>query len=174
MSPFVLPFLQVLSGLIPSLSKLGFGSGSEVANRNIAAGGMVVDAVVQAVGAANEAEALQKIQSDPSALQAAKDAAEEVVWQVTEAGGGGLEGARKYSADPNALPFWRQPALYFFLAVLPLVYMLAASILFGVGGTEWGVEVKVMVATAFVGIIAMGGQYFLGSSYGSQKKDERK
>ena len=171
MSPFVLPFLQVLSGLIPSLSKLGFGSGSEVANRNVAAGGMVVDAVVQAVGAANEAEALKKIQSDPAALQAAKDAAEEVVWQVTEAGGGGLEGARKYSADLNALPFWKQPAFWFFLSILPLVYMLSVSILFGVGGVEWGVEVKVMVATAIVGIIAVGSQYFLGSSYGSQKKD---
>jgi muramidase (phage lysozyme) len=169
MAPILLPLLQAAATLIPQLGSLF--ADSDVAKRNVAAGQIMADTLVKATESVNLQDAVEKIQNDPRALSAAKQAVSDVLPTITEAGGGGLDGARKYSADANALPWWKQPAFIFFLSILPLVYMLASSVLFGLGGTDWATEVKVMVATAIVGIIAMGGQYFLGSSFSSAKKD---
>lgn len=166
--------------LIPILAELGktfipqlgalFGSGSEVSQRNIAAASLVADTIVKATGAINLQEAAERMQTDPEAVNAAKEAVAELLPSIMEAGGGGIDGARKANLEQ---PFWRQPAFVFLLLGLPLVYMLAISVLFGVGGVEWTVEVRVMVATGLIALLSAGSAYFWGSSLGSQKKDER-
>lgn len=170
MAPIVIPLLQAAASLIPALGAL-FGSGSEVANRNVAAGKVVADTLVQATQSINLQEALERMQNDPQALQRATHAVADVLPFIMEAGGGGIDGARKAAANADQPPFWRQPAFIFLLLALPLVYMLAISVLFGVGGVEWTVEVRVMVATGLIALLSGGTAFFWGSSLGSQKKD---
>lgn len=175
MGPFLIPFLEAAASLIPAIAKLGFGSGSEVAQRNVAAGAMVADAVVGAVKAGSHEEALTAIQNDSQALQAARDAASAVLVQLSEAGSGGIDGARKAAQLSDG--DWKKVAFSgpFVLAllVLPLIYavVLAALLKF-----EWLAEitseVRTGVITSVTGLILgslMG--YFYGTSATSAKKD---
>lgn len=165
--------LDGLSALLPALSKLGFGSGSEVATRNIAAGAMVAEKLVQVTNAVNIQEAAEKIQNDPQALQAAKDAVAEVIG-IVEAGGGGIKAAREQSAlsDGNWRKAFLNPAFVIGLLIVFLVAFVVVVIVLGLGSQTWSDEIKAMVVTAIVtgGLGSVLG-FFLGSSLGSQRKD---
>ena len=176
----VKPMPAILAALLPTIlqsipqliSVFGSGNDSEVAKRNQAAGVIVADTLVKATNAVNLEDAVTKIQSDPQALAAAHDAVNDLLPRLVEAGGGGIDGARKASADPSQLPFYKQPAFVFLVAATPLVYMLAVSVLFGVGGGTWSDDAKMMVATGILGVLTGGGAYFWGSSVGSSKKTD--
>lgn len=165
--------LEGLSALIPALGKLGFGSGSEVATRNIAAGAMVAEKLVQVTNAVNIQEAAEKIQNDPQALQAAKDAVAEVIG-IVEAGGGGIKAAREQStlSDGNWRKAFLNPAFVIGLLIVFLVAFVVVVIVLGLGSQTWSDEIKAMVVTAIVtgGLGSVLG-FFLGSSLGSQRKD---
>ncbi len=173
-APIVIPVLSALLPeivkLIPSLGSL-FGSGSEVSNRNLAAAQAIGETLVQVTNSPNIQAAVEAISSDPEALQAAKAAVYEILPTLTEAGGGGIKAAREANLAEQP-PFWKQPAFIFLIAVIPLVYMLAASVLFGLGKVEWTQDVRVMVATGFIGLLGAASAYFWGSSLGSAKKDQ--
>lgn len=162
----------ILQSLPQLISVFGSPNDSEVAKRNQAAGVIVADTLVKATNAVNLQDAVDKIQSDPNALDAAHRAVNDLIPSLVEAGSGGIGGARKASADPAQLPFWKQPAFAFLIASVPLVYMLAVSVLFGIGGVEWSDDAKMMVATGILAVIAGGSAYFWGSSFGSQKKTD--
>ena len=162
----------ILQSLPQLISVFGSPNDSEVAKRNQAAGVIVANTLVEATKSANIAEAVGRIQSSPEALEAAHDAVNGILPTLVEAGGGGIDGARKANVDPNQLPFYKQPSFYFLLMALPLVYMLAASVLFGVGGATWSDDAKMMVATGILAVLAGGSAYFWGSSSGSAKKTD--
>jgi muramidase (phage lysozyme) len=171
MAPIIPILLQALVPAIPALAKM-FGSGSEVANRNIAAGQIIADKLVEVTQAVNLQEAVARVQSDPQALQAAKEAVSALAYELSEVGGGGIAKARESAADPNSLPFWRNPAFVVSIAILPLVYMVAVAVLFGVGGQDWSDDIKTLFVTAVVtGVLGSVTGFFLGSSMGSQRKD---
>lgn len=171
MAPIVLPLLEMAASLIPQLGSL-FGSGSEVSNRNLQAGKVIADTLVKATESVNLQEAVERIQNDPASLQAAKAAVAQVWPEITESGGGGIKAAREAAFAPDQVPFWRNPAFVIALAILPLVYMVATSILFGVGQQTWSDDIKMMFVTAVVsGALGSITGFFLGSSLGSQKKD---
>jgi muramidase (phage lysozyme) len=168
MAPIVLPLLQLASGLIPQLAAL-FGSGSEVAQRNVAAGKIVADTLVKATEAVNLQEAVERIQTDPQALQAAKEAVAQVWPSITESGGGGIGEARKAAYSADQVPPWKNPAVWVTLVFVPLIYGAAYAVLFVPGFSD---EIKVVVITAiFAGLLGSITGFFLGSSLGSQKKD---
>jgi hypothetical protein len=82
---------------------------------------------------------------------------------VAEIGGGGIENARTMNAGDGTQPLIKQPAFLVALALIPLVYMTAAAVLFGAGFSE---EVKVIVVTAIVsGLTGSISGFFWGSSY---------
>jgi muramidase (phage lysozyme) len=168
MSPLVIPILQTLASSLPALAKM-FGSGSEVANRNIAAGQIIADKIVEVTQAVNLQEAAEKIQSNPEALQAAKQVVAETVMALSEAGGGGITEARKQAASPDQTPPWKNPAVWVTLLFVPLIYGAAWAVLFRDGISD---DLKTMVVTAiFAGLLGSITGFFLGSSLGSQKKD---
>jgi hypothetical protein len=170
MAPFVAAALPAIVQSIPQLAKL-FGSGSEVAQRNIAAAETVVGIVQQAVGASNAQEAAELVQSDPQARQKAAQAIEAQWYTLTEAGGGGLDGARKadtaFRASGDSV--WKSPSFVIACGLLPLVYMVLTSVLFGIG-PEWPSDVRAAIATAIVSLIVGG---LMGYYYGQTTSRNR-
>ncbi len=169
MAPLIIPILSAIAELIPSLGKLGFGSGSEVAQRNVAAGAMVAEKIVEATNAVNIQEAAEKIQSDPAALQAARDAVSEVV-QLIEAGGGGIDGARKQASSPDAPPILHQGAFWVSLLLIAMPFMLLVD-LFYVHPDAYDANLRTQIVTAVLLTIGMVGSFWLGTTFNSGKKD---
>ena len=169
MAPFIIPAVVELARLIPKLG--GMFGGSEVAQRNVAAAGVVVDAVVGAVGAANAQEAVEKIAADPVAREAANKAVESVWYQISEAGGGGIDGARKADAAQSGGKPWQSPVLWVTVMLVPLVYIALYAVLFRDGFSN---DIKAMVLGAIFGGLLTGGiqAYFYGTSASSQRKTD--
>lgn len=169
MAPFIIPAVIELAKLIPKLG--GMFGGSEVAQRNVAAAGVVVDAVVGAVGASNAQEAVEKIAADPAAREAANKAVEAVWYQISEAGGGGIDGARKADAAHSDGRPWMSPVLWVTVMLVPMVYIALYAVLFRDGFSN---DIKAMVLGAIFGGLLTGGiqAYFYGTSASSQRKTE--
>ena len=88
-------------------------------------------------------------------------------FQVSEAGGGGIEGARKADAERVAATerirdILKSPSLVIALALLPLLYLIVGSLVGLVGNAEWSDEVRSSIIGAVVGSIlgSVGGYYF--------------
>lgn len=172
--PFIIPAVMELAKLIPKLG--GMFGGSEVAQRNVAAAGVVVDAVTAAVGAANAQEAVEKIAADPAAREAANKAVEGVWYQITEAGGGGIDGARKAAheyAMPDGPRFWFNPAFWISAVLLTMPMMLLIDV-FYVHPDSYTGEIRTQIVTGVLMVISMVGAYWIGTSFSSAKKDERR
>lgn len=173
MAPLIIPILSMLAEAIPALGKM-FGSGSEVAQRNVAAGAMIAEKLVQVTQAVNLQEAAEKIQSDPQALAAAKEAVADVL-AIVESGGGGIKAAREQAALPDG--DWRKaflnPAFIIGLLFTLLAAFVVVVIVWGLGTQTWSDEIKAMVVTAVVsGALGSVSGFFLGSSLGSRNKDQ--
>lgn len=164
LAPIISAVLPTIVQQIPKLGKL-FGSGSQVAERNLQAAQVVVEAVTAATGAINAQEAAEKISSDPVARQAAQEAVNERWFEITEAGGGGIDGARKADAAARASgDILHSPSFWFTLAVVPLLYLIVGSVV-GLWGKEWPAEVRSAIATAVVSLIAGGAAgYYWGTA----------
>lgn len=163
--------LPSIISAIPDLIKIFGTKDQPVAERNVKAAERVIDVVTKATGAVNAQEAAERIASDPAARAAAQDAVrEQWFYVVGEAGGGGIEGARKANLAAAEMPLLRQPAFWISLSLLPLVYLLVGDMLWG---DDWTAEQRTQMATAVLGVVAMVGAFFLGSSWSSQKKDQR-
>lgn len=167
--PLIAAFGPELAKLIPALGSM-FGSGSEVATRNVAAATMVIDSVVKATDSPNLQTAIERMQEDPEVLRAAKEAASEVMYQLSEAGGGGIEGARKSSANPDQLPFWKQGAFWISVVLVLMPFMLLVDVFF-VHPNLYDGNLRTQIVTGIMGVIAIVGAFWLGSTFGSQRKD---
>ena len=166
--------LPTLIESIPLLGKL-FGSGSAVSERNVKATEIAFEVVTKAVGAVNLQDAAEKIKADPAMAKAAT-AAVEVAWlQLTEAGGGGIAGARVANAEyqqPGALGFWLNPAFWVSVLLIAMPFMLLVDV-FYVHPAAYSGELRTQIVTAVLLVIGMVGGYWIGSSMSSAKKDER-
>lgn len=159
--PIVTALLPSLIEAIPKLGRL-FSSGSKTAERNVAAAEVALEVVQQAVGARNAQEAIEIVQTDTSARALAEQAIDARWYELTEAGGGGIEGARKADAAARAAgDILHSPSFWVALLLIPLVYMVLVSVLFGVG-PEWPADVRAAIATAIVSMVvgAVSGYYF--------------
>lgn len=168
MAPFVAAALPAIVSAIPQLAKL-FGSGSAVSERNAQAAEAVVSIVQQAVGASNAQDAAERVQSDPVARQQAAEAVQAKWFDLVEAGGGGIAGARKFNTDVAASAAWRMPAVWISAALLALVFMVVGTVLWAPG---WSNDIRLQVVTAVLTVIGMVGSFWLGTSAGSQRKTD--
>ncbi len=177
--PMALP--AVIAALLPSIieaiPKLGkvFGSGSAVAERNIKAAELVVDAVTKATGAVNAQEAVERLASDPAAVQAAAKAIDGIWYEISEAGGGGIDGARKAAheyAMPDGPRFWLNPAFWVSMILLAMPMMLLVDV-FYVHPESYTGEIRTQIVTGVLMVISMVGAYWIGTSFSSAKKDDR-
>jgi muramidase (phage lysozyme) len=168
-----MPIPAIIGALLPSIiemiPKLGklFGSGSEVAERNVKAAELAVSIVQEATGARNAQEAAEMIKSDPAMAQAAAQAVETRWFELAEAGGGGIDGARKADAarisDAGQVrDVFKSHSFLIASMVLPLVYLVVLSIIGLVGKIEWSMDVRAAIAGTLVGTIIGGlmGYYF--------------
>lgn len=172
MAPILAAVLPSIVQAIPTLAKL-FGSGSEVAERNIKAAETVIGIVQQATGAVNAQAAAEAVASDPDLRVKAQQAVADQWWTITEAGGGGIEGARKADAAAAAAGTrpWQSPALIVTGVLVPLVYIALYAVLFVPGYSD---EIKAMVLGAVFGGLLTGGitAFWFGTSASSQRKTD--
>lgn len=165
MAPFIAAALPALLDIVPKLGSI-FSSGSAVADRNVKAAEVVVAAAKEAIGAKNEQEMVERVKSDPAAAAAVKQAVEARWLEITESGGGGIEGARKADADfaQGKGDIKHSPSFWVTLALLPLVYMIVGSIV-GFWGQAWPSDVRAAIATAIVSLIVGGAAgYYWGQT----------
>jgi lysozyme len=168
MAPALAAFLPSLVAAIPQLAKL-FGTGSAVAERNVAAAETVARIVVAATGAPNLQGAVESIQADPAKRLEAANAVEAQWYTLVEAGGGGIDGARKFNVSVASAEPWKMPAVWISTALLALVFMVVGTVLWAEG---WSNDIRLQVVTATLTIIGMVGSFWLGTSASSARKDE--
>jgi putative chitinase len=155
---------------IPRLAQI-FKPGSEVAERNVAAAGAVLDIVTKATGSVNAQAAVEAIKADPVQLAAATKAVEARWFELAPADGGGIEGARKADAAAVAShePVWRSPSFVVAVGLLPLVYMVVGAVV-GLFGAPFSEDVRAAIANGIVGLI-LGG--LIGYYYGQTTSRNR-
>lgn len=165
MTPFIAAALPALVQSIPELIR-SFGKG-EVTERNAKAAEAVLQVAQAATGTPNAQAAIEAIQSDPAALQAVRAALEKDLWfETTEAGGGGIAGAREFNqriSEGNPL---MMPALWISILLLVPVYAVIGAVVFGEG---WSAEIRIQVVTAVLATMGIVGAFWLGSSFGTTR-----
>ncbi len=170
MVPFVAAALPALINAAPALIRL-FGKGDQ-SEKNAKAAETVAAIAKEITSQPTVEGAVNAIESDPAQAQAFSQAVESRWYELTgESGGGGIAGARKADAAAQAggKP-WQSPALWISLALLPLVYLVVAAVLFGEG---WTNDIRAMVVSSIISLVlgSVTG-FFLGTSYGSQRKTD--
>jgi lysozyme len=168
--PFLGAALESLFPVVPALIRI-FGN-SPQAEKNAKAMDIVVSAAKEATGARNEQDLIEKMETDPEARAAAKEAIESRWHEISEVGGG-LEAARKadvafVAAGSNPL---HSPAFLISLALLVMPIMLLVDV-FYVHSTAYTAELRTQIVTGVLMVIAIVGGYWLGSSFGSAKKTD--
>jgi muramidase (phage lysozyme) len=158
--------LPTLVSAVPELVKI-FGDRSADSRQTYGkAADKVIEIAQAATGAVNAQAAAERVQSDPAAAAAFKAAVQEQWFQLTESGGGGIEGARKANLEAAGIPLWRQPALAISVLLLPLVYYVAHLVLTGATDGGFSGELKAAVATAIItGVLGGITGFWLGSSF---------
>ena len=171
--PIASVVLPSLISAAPELLKLFGSGGSETAQRNVKAAEIVLDAAKKSASAVNEQQAVERIESDPAVKQAFQQEIQQRWYQLNEAGGGGITGAR--AADTAFMArdgrVWKSPAFIVTCLLLPLVYMTISAVLFG---SDWSSEIRASAVSAVLsGVLFSIVGYWLGSSLGSATKDQQ-
>jgi muramidase (phage lysozyme) len=170
MAPFILAAIPSLIQAAPSLIRL-FGKG-EQAEKNAKAAEMAVEIAKSVTEQVTAEGAVNAIQSDPVVATAYAKAIESKWYELTgESGGGGIEGARKHDIESQSSGKpWMSPALWVSILILPLVYIVVVAVMFGEG---WTNDIRAMVVSSIISLIlgSITG-FFLGTSYGSQRKTD--
>lgn len=193
-APIIIPLLSAISAFVPALAKI-FNDGSAKGQKIEALAPLLSDALVRVTGAVNLQDAAEKVQSDPVAQQAAQKAVEDVVYHLSEVGGG-IDAARKWSSDVAAMnvSIWRMPSFVVTVILFPLIYFVVFIVLAGRGvatmiaaaittntdlldriaiGFAISADMQNVVITAVIaGVLSGITGFFLGTSYGSQRKTD--
>ena len=170
-APFIAAAIPSLIQAAPALIRL-FGNGDQ-AEKNAKAAEVAVE-IAKAVTEKPTAEgAVSAMQADPELANTyAKAVAAQWYELAGEAGGGGIAGAREFATKttPQDKP-WMSQQLWVTVAILPLVYIALYAVLFRDGFSD---DIRAMVIGAIFGGILTGaiGQFWFGTSAGSQKKTE--
>jgi muramidase (phage lysozyme) len=165
-----MPIPAVLMALLPTLiqyvPKLAniFGSGSAVSERNVAAVTMAMNIAQETLGTKSAQEAIEIMTVNPEAVQQVKEAIESRWLDLSEAGGGGIDGAHKRDmeyASKGVNPL-KSPSFWFLLFSMPLVYGVMGSVV-GLYGQPWSDDVRAALSTAVVSLVIGGGAgYYWG------------
>lgn len=171
-APVLAALLPSIVSLIPELGRL-FGSGSEVSNRNIAAAQKVAEVVVQATGAPNLQGAIETMEREPAARQAAANAVQSIWYELQPADGGGIAGARAAALSMTEGRDWRAIGYGVTLGVLALVIVAGGGALIWVLLTDpnTNAEQRGMLIGAVVALMGSVVAFFFGSSVSSRAKD---
>lgn len=178
MAPILAAVLPTLISAAPDLIRL-FGKG-EQSKQNAVIAERVAGVAVKVTNAVNEQEAAQKIASDPLYAKAFRMEVSEnfdqwmgMMTKFHEMDETSRAKAREFSLQfQGAGMFWFNPVFWISLVLLLLVYLLAVDVFF-VHPESYTGELRVQIVTGFLGILLVVGGFWLGSSQGSQAKDQR-
>ncbi len=133
--------------------------------------GAAVQVITEALGAPNAQAAAQALAEEPEAVQVATEAVKENWLELTEAGGGGIEGARKADAAVVAAGgrVLDSPSFVVACLLLPLVYLIVGNVA-GLYGAEWSPDARAGLAGSVAGGIVMG---LIGYYYGQTTSRNR-
>ena len=162
MAPIIAALLPSLISAIPKLGAL-FGSGSDVATRNVKAAEIAFTVAKEALGSTNEQQVIEQLKADPAAVTVVAKAIEDNWFQLSEAGGGGIDGARKADAAVSAAgDMLHSPSFWISVLLLPLVYMIVANLIGILGASTWSDDARAGLTGSIVGSIIGGvvGYYF--------------
>lgn len=169
------PLIPIFAALLPELLKLIpqlgqiFSSGSEVSKRNLKAAEIVTDVIVSATRQPNLQAAVEAMADDPAMRQSAQTAVEQNWFKLIEPGPGVAE-ARARAGDPMQVNFWKNPAFWFTVLILPVVYF---ATWIALTDPRFDTEIHMMVLTAiFSGLLSALAGFWVGSSWGSQTKTQ--
>ena len=191
MAPVIMAILSGLASSLPALAKI-FNDGGAKGQKVEALAPMLSDAIVKVTDAVNLQEAAEKVQKDPAVAAAANKAVEQVIYALSEVGGG-VEGARAYSlaiAKEN-IPLLRMPTFVISLLLLAPVAFMVGMVLGGKGfatlllvlfdktdpavlnmvsaSFSYSPDMQNVVITNLVGVIMIVAGFWLGLSYARQK-----
>lgn len=170
-----MPFPAIIAALLPSLISAvpeltkAFRPGDEKAERNAAAAATVFKIAQTAIGASNEQDVIQRIESDPAAAATVRAAIKTQWFDIVEAGGGGIEGARKQDAiyATGQAVFWRSPSFVVTCLLVPLVYFIMGAVIGLYGKMALSAEVTASIITGIITLIVGGvAGYYFGSTTG--------
>lgn len=170
-TPFIIPAIDAILGVVPSLMNIWKGTGSEVAQRNQAAAQVVVEAVKSTLGARNEQELVETIKEGTPEVVAKVNEAVRSVWYEISTDSSGIGAAREFNLSQANVSPKRNMALWVTVMLLPLVYLVVSTVLFKEGFSD---DVRAMTVAAVIsGVLGAITGYWLGTSFSSAKKDDR-
>ena len=166
--------IQAIAAFMPKVRELF--PGSEVADRNLKAAEAVINIAKDAVGAANEQDLITKLKEDPQAALVVEKAVQDNWFGIVEVGGGIVE-ARKAAIEMTKqdTPLWKNPAFIISMVLLVPVYAVIGSVIgfFGEANTIlWDDNVRMLVVGLISNVVSGTMGFWLGSSFGSQKKTD--
>lgn len=180
----LLAFAPLLAQLIPQIAAL-LKPESEVAKRNVGIAQVLTDTIVQAAGAANLGDAVQKMQESPEVQKAVQQAVvtqPEVMQglQLMEIGPGGIGGARDANQAAASSPQWyaqfASPVFVMSLALCAMLIMVLGNVLgmpWGGSFQEWSENTRSNVVFAIItGAIGAITGYWFGTTVASNRKDQ--
>lgn len=183
--PEVKPVAPILAAILPTLFQAApdlirlFGKG-EQSQKNAAVAEKVAQVAVQVTGAVNEQEAAARIESDPAASQAFKEAVAEnfdqwlgMVTKFAEMEEGSRDKARAFIAT------YRDPVVGKFtfpelLSLLMFLFSAAGGVLMVIFGGLTAELKGAIVTLMLIGGYNKVAEFWFGSSFGSRQKDQPK
>lgn len=162
-----MPLPAILAAVLPSLFSVipelvkTYGSGSAMSERNAKGVEILATVAKDAIGAKNEQELAETIDADPQAAQTVREAVKEHWFEIVEAGGGGIDGARKADAAIMQMggPWWdflRSPSFWALLLLTPLVYLFVGSLIGLWGTATWSDDVRAGLAGSITSAVIGG------------------
>lgn len=172
MLPFIVAALPALFDAVPKLIKTFSDDGITIPQRNEQAVSVALDVAKAALGVPNEQALADKLRADPEAAAAVRAAIDASWAQITEVGGG-IEGARKANAALAAqgTASLQSPAFLISALLMLMPFMLLSDVFF-VHPDAYTSELRTQIVTGVLMVIGIVGGYWLGSSFGSAKKDD--
>jgi len=178
MAPFLLAALPAIIDAVPKLGQL-FSSGSQTAERNIKAVETVVAVAKEAIGAVNEQELVERLQSDPAAAIAVRDAVHQNWFEISQAQEKSIAAAREfavsYSKDKDVRTVWKG---FTFPEFLSLIFVLVSAVGAVVVLTDLGAVYSPEIKGSVITLMLIAGytgvrEFWFGSSPVEQAKANR-
>jgi hypothetical protein len=166
-------FGPILSNLIPQISPL-LGAKGEKVTQYAGVAKTVLDTITEKTGAANLQGAVEAMSADPAvkaAVQAAVVSHPDVIGFMEVGGGVPAARASALTAQNSDRPFWFNPAFWVSLILLVFPMMLCVDAFF-VHPAAYQAELRTQIVTGVLAVIMIVGGFWLGTSFGSQRKTE--
>ena len=172
MSPLLIPAITAVIDAVPSLMRI-FKGDSKTVERNAKAVEVIGGIIKEATGEETVAGAAEKVIANPEAAARVEKIVQERYYELAEAGGGGIEGARNWIDRMTTGSDWRAIGAGLLMGFLSILILggggwIFYKVLFHDGTTP---EQKGMLVGALVAFLSSVVSFWFGSSAQSRSKD---